>query len=119
MFVKSQFFKIQGEENLQKISDFVREYHQQSHESNYVGGFLRVYEDYSFFMGNDLVVCIRVDLNEVENNKIVIEFIVGGGSSGLFGRDLWTRNNSRINHFKDRLLEFCAANNLQVLEQAN
>ena len=68
MFVKSQFFKIQGEENLQKISDFVREYHQQAHESNYVGGFLRVYEDYSFFMGNDLVVCIRVDLNEVENN---------------------------------------------------
>ena len=117
--MKSQLYKIQGEENLQKVSDFVREYHQQAHESCYDGGFLRVYEDYSFLMGNDLVVCIRVDLNEVKDNKIVIEFIVGGGSSGLFGRNLWTRNNSRINHFKDRLREFCAANNLQVVDQFN
>lgn len=117
--MKSQFFKIQGEEKLEMVSDFVREYHQQAHESSYAGGFLRVYEDYSFFMGNDLVVCIRVDLNEVKNNKIVIEFIVGGGSNGFLGRDLWTRNNSRIRHFKDRLREFCAVNNLQVVEQSN
>ena len=117
--MKSQFFKIQGEEKLEMVSDFVREYHQQAHESSYAGGFLRVYEDYSFFMGNDLVVCIRVDLNEVKNNKIVIEFIVGGGSSGLFGRNLLTRNNSRISHFKDRLRDFCAANNLLVVEQSN
>lgn len=117
--MKSQVYKIQGEENLQKVSDFIREYHQQAHESNYEGGFLRVYEDYSFFMGNDLIICIRVDLNGVKDNKMVIEFIVGGGSNAPFGRNLWTRNNSRINHFKDRLREFCAANNLQVVEQSN
>ena len=117
--MKSKLYKIQGEENLQKVSDFVREYHQQAHESSYEGGFLRVYEDYSFFMGNDLVICIRLDLTEIKKGTIIIEFVVGGGGTSPFGFNFWTRNKSRINHFKGRLGEFCAANNLQVVEQSN
>ena len=95
-------------ENLQdRVSDFVRMYYQEAHESEYPGGLLRVYEDYSFMNGNYMMVCIRVDFSEVDRGKMKLEFISGGAGDSLFIKDTWGSENRRIEHFQKNLQEFC------------
>lgn len=115
--MRSKTFIVKGEESLNWVTDFTRQYNQKAHESTFDGGFLRVYEDYSFLVGNDLVVCIRVDSSLSDQGIILIEFIVGGGGTSAFGFNLFARNNSRINHFRDRLSEFCRAEGFSLEER--
>jgi len=95
-------------ENLQdRVSDFVRMYYQEAHESEYPGGFLRVYEDYSFLNENDMMICIRVDTSEAENGKMKIEFISGGANKSLIFKTSLGSESRRIKHFQKDLQEFC------------
>lgn len=115
--MRSSTFIIKGEDPHSKVTDFIRQYHQKAHESTFEGGFLRVYEDYSFLVGNDLVICIRVDMNLMDQGIILIEFIVGGGGTSAIGFNLFARNNSRVNHFRDRLTAFCHAEGFSLEER--
>jgi len=100
-------FILTGKNLQDRVSDFVRLYYQEAYETEYPGGFLRVYEDYSFLNENYLMVCIRVDLTEVEKGVMKIEMISGGGSGSLFFKIEWGSENRRIKHFKKDLEEFC------------
>lgn len=112
--MQSQTFVITGQDFLEPISTFVRHYHQVAHESSYQGGFIRLYEDYSFLAGNDLMICIRLDAAAALEGKVLIEFIAGGGSGYPFFRNLFTRNNSRIRHFRNQLEAFCISEGLAM-----
>lgn len=113
----AQTFLIAGTNSIEQVSEFVHEYHQQAHESSFPGGFIRIYEDYSLFSGNDLMICIRVDANDSKNGTILVEIIVGGGSGSPFFRNLWTRNKSRIRHFKEQLEAFCVSKELVLKDK--
>lgn len=115
--MRSTTFIVKGERPYNSVFEFIRQYHQQAHESTFEGGFLRVYEDYSFLVGNDLVVCIRVDTSQADQGNILIEFIVGGGGTSPIGFNLFARNKSRVNHFRDRLNEFCQSGGFSIEER--
>ncbi len=115
--MRATSFIVKGEEPLNKVSEFIRQYHQKAYESSFEGGFLRVYEDYSFLVGNDLVVCIRVDTSQADHGIILIEFIVGGGGTSPIGFNLFARNKSRLKHFHDRLIELCQSEGFSLEER--
>jgi hypothetical protein len=100
-------FILTGENLMDRVSDFVRLYHQEAYETEYTGGFMRVYEDYSFVNGNDIMVCIRVDTAEAEKGTMRIEIISGGGNSSLLLKNTWGSESRRIKHFQKELAEFC------------
>lgn len=115
--MRSTTFIIKGDDPLNAVSDFIRQYHQQAHESTYDGGFIRLYEDYSFLLGNDLVIGVRVDCNLATQGVILIEFIVGGGGTSPFGLNSWSRNKNRVKHFREQLNEFCHTNGFSLEER--
>lgn len=112
----SRIFHIAGAALQQPVEDFVRMHHQQAHESIYSGGFIRLYEDYSFINENDLMVCIRVDATEASSGKMTIEFIAGGGRQGLINWGSSGSEQRRANKFRENLIEFCTAHQYQLTE---
>jgi len=102
-----QTYSLRGNDLLQPVYDFVCGHYQQAYETHYPGGYLRLYEDYSFSGGNDLMVCLRVDISREKEGIIIIEIISGGGSDLMFWNDVGYSENRRIKHFRNRLLEFC------------
>jgi len=116
--VFSKIYHITGSNLQQPLEEFVRMHHQQAHESVYPGGFIRLYEDYSFLNGNDIMVCVRVDSTAAVSNKMSIEFIAGGSGEGLFSTgDGWGSERRRVSKFNNDLLDFCAANQFEVFEE--
>lgn len=107
-------FTLNGTDIQESVSNFVRQYYQQAHESNYPGGFIRLYEDYSFLNDNDIVNCFRVDFSDALQGKIIIEMISGGSWSS----ENWVGSDGseyrRIKHFKERLEEFCKEMNIEL-----
>jgi hypothetical protein len=111
----SCLFTIKGKDAQPVCETFVRMHHQIAHESVYPGGFIRLYEDYSFLNGNDMVVCIRVDATEAASDKMLIEFIAGGENDDIFkSNDSWGSGNRRLKKFANDLQDFCNENQLQL-----
>lgn len=111
----SKTFTLSGNDIQEAVCNFVRQYYQQAHESNYPGGFIRLYEDYSFLNENDIVNCFRVDFTNASQGKIIIEMISGGSwssSSWLGGGD---SEHRRIKHFRERLEEFCKEMKIELV----
>lgn len=110
----AQIFTLTGGNIQEPVCNFVRQYYQQAHESNYPGGFIRLYEDYSFLNDNDIVNCLRVDYSDASKDKVFIEMISGGSwsSDNWFGSG--TSEHRRIKHFREKLEEFCKAKNIEV-----
>ena len=48
-------FILKGKNITEPVGQFVRHYYQEVFLSEYLGGFLIVYEDYSFLNGNDIM----------------------------------------------------------------
>lgn len=102
----AQTFTLTGENIQEPVCNFVRQYYQQAHESNYPGGFIRMWEEYSFWEGNNLMVCLRVNMVDAPGGIILIEVISGGGSGGNIGFGNWVESK-RIKRFRKRLEAFC------------
>jgi histidinol phosphatase-like PHP family hydrolase len=100
-------FTLKGENIIAPVSEFVRFYYQEAFLSEYLGGFLMVYEDYSFLNSNQLMICLRVDSTAHQQGIIKIEMISGGGSGDLLLGEVLGSEKRRISHFAERLQEFC------------
>jgi len=111
-------FTLKGQNILEPVSDLVRRHYddEESYVSEYIGGFLIVYEDYSFLNSNQLMVCIRFDSTESEKGVITIEVIAGGAGRGVLFGDIFGSENRRINDFEDRLANFCREKNITLEE---
>lgn len=105
--MQHQTFILKGENIVEPVSHFVRYYYQEAFLSEYLGGFLMVYEDYSFLNSNDLMICLRLDSTASEQGILKIEMISGGGSSDLLLGEVFGSEKRRISHFEERLTEFC------------
>lgn len=90
-----------------RVTEFVRDFFQSAYESNYKGGFLRVFEDYSFWNKNNFMVCIRVDTTDAETGKIRIEVITGGNGDKVFVSSIFGSERRRIKGFAKNLQTFC------------
>jgi hypothetical protein len=106
-------YNIKGKGIQDRICNFVRQYNQSAYESSYTGGFLRVYEEYSYINRSDIMIFIRVDTTKAAEGKIIIEVISGGSTAGLFTRSIFARGRSRIKDFGKDLQEFCIAQNIE------
>ena len=107
--VTSQYiFKGRGIEG--KITGFVRDYFVSAYESSYKGGFIRVFEDSSYFNKKNYLVLIRVDTTEAEDGIIRIEIIAGGGDDSLFVNGVFGGDRSRAKSFARALQDFCTEN---------
>ncbi|GAB2813675.1 hypothetical protein [Ferruginibacter profundus] len=113
--MEHQTFILKGKNIATSVSEFVRHYYQEAFLSEYLGGFLMVYEDYSLLNGNDIMICLRLDSTASEEGIIKIEMISGGGSDNLVTGALFGSEKRRIRHFAEALNVFCAEKNI-VLE---
>lgn len=107
-------FTLTGTNIQDTVCNFVRQYQQQAHESNYPGGFIRLYEDFSFLNGNDIVNCLRVDYSDIDHGRMIIEMISGGSSSTTFWPGNTRSENRRIKHFAEKLEAFCEEKNITL-----
>jgi len=114
--MQHQTFVLKGKDILEPVSQLVRHYYQEAFLSEYLGGFLMVYEDYSLLNGNDIMICLRLDSSEQQNGIIKIQMISGGGNGDLLVGDIFGSENRRIKHFAERLEEFCKEKGI-VLEE--
>ena len=105
--MQHQTFTLKGDNILEPVTEFVRFYYQEAFLSEYLGGFLMVYEDYSFLNSNQLMICLRVDSTAHQHGVIKIEMISGGGSGDLVIGEVFGSEKRRINHFEEKLEEFC------------
>ncbi len=95
--MESKTYSIEGNNASLLTEAFIKHYEQDAYESTYKGGFIRIFEDYSYLNGNDIMVCIRVDTNEAMSNKIIVEFIAGGSRKGLLSPDnMWSSESRRV-----------------------
>jgi Family of unknown function (DUF6054) len=113
----TQTFFLNGEDIEATVINFTRNYYPQAYESNYPGGFLRVYEEYSFLNSNQLMVCIRVDTTNAAKGEITIEVISGGSSGSPFFKGWWGSEKRRIKNFGKALEEFCYQENIRFEAQ--
>jgi hypothetical protein len=105
--MQSKTFRICGENIAEPIIQFVRSFYQKAHESEYPGGLLRVYEDYSLMNGNQIMVCLRLDLTKSEDGMVEIEVIAGGGSGSMLFGEVMGSERRRIRDFSNELHFFC------------
>lgn len=105
--MRNKVFTIQGNNIEDPVLMFIRSYNRDAFETNYTGGFLRMYEDYSFLNSSYITVCLRVDTTELTRNKIVIEVITGGASGSRFFDRLFGTERRRIEDFEGRLEFLC------------
>ncbi len=115
-FMEHKTFILKGKNIAEPVGQFVRLYYQEVFLSEYLGGFLMVYEDYSFLNGNDIMICLRVDSSASEEGIIKIEMISGGGSSSMATGALFGSEKRRITEFEDNLEKFCREKEI-VLEK--
>jgi hypothetical protein len=106
-FMEHKTFTLKGKNIKEPISEFVRYYYQEAFLSEYLGGFLMVYEDYSLLNGNDMMICLRLDSTASEEGIIKIEMISGGGSDSLVTGAAFGSEKRRIKHFAEALQAFC------------
>lgn len=112
MLYKSYGLQINSKEAA--LHRFIEEFWLNCYESHYPGGYIRVFEDYSFANSNMLVVFIRVDSNRLTQGEIEIEIIVAGAANGLFSSLNWGSEGRRIKRFEKELLAFCRDNAITV-----
>jgi hypothetical protein len=112
--MQHQTFILKGQDILEPVSQFTRLYYQDSFLSEYLGGFLMVYEDYSLLNGNDIMICLRVDSSEAVKGIVKIEMISGGGSSSLIGDNTFGSEQRRINHFAEKLEAFSKEKGIEL-----
>lgn len=112
-----QKFSLKAPGLLNEVSDFVNNFWQEAYHSEFNGGFLRVYEDYSFLNGNNIVVFIRLDSTEYTSGIIRIEIIAGGAADNILNITNWGSEERRVNKFRNRLIDFCEENNLELNEE--
>lgn len=105
--MQNKLFTILGENIADPVLMFIRNYNKDAFESNYNGGFLRMYEDYSYLNSSYITVCLRVDTSEISSNKIVVEVITGGASGSKFFDRLFGTEKRRIGDFEERLQLLC------------
>ena len=113
-------FALKGQNILEPLSHFVKKYYRDSDDvyiSEYTGGFLVAYEDYSFLNSNQMMVCLRLDSSEHEKGIIKIEVISGGGSSSLAMGDVFGSEKRRISEFAEELEKFCKGKNITLEER--
>ncbi|MCX6316206.1 MAG: hypothetical protein NTW29_02870 [Bacteroidetes bacterium] len=103
----AQRFTIYGENLTVPVIQFIREFHKEAYESEYPGGLLRVYEDFSVLNGNQLMVCIRLDLSAATTGSVMLELIAGGASGSIFFGEWMGSENRRIRDFRQELKSFC------------
>ena len=96
------------------LKEFIRSFQPQAYESNYQGGFLRVYEEYSILNSNQLMVCIRVDTTKTAQGNITIEVISGGGANSPFFKASFGSEKRRIKNFGNALEGFCSQQNIRL-----
>lgn len=107
----TQIFTLTGENIQEPVSNFVRQYYQQTHECNYPGGYIRQWEDFSFWEDHDLVNTLRVDFSQIDMGIILIEMISAGAGSLEFAANSELR---RLDHFTERLKEFCSEMKIEL-----
>ncbi len=105
--MQSKLFTIQGSNIEEPVLMFIRSYNRDAFETCYAGGFLRMYEDYSFLNSSYITVCLRVDTSEISNNKLILEVITGGASGSRFFDRLFGTEKRRIQDFEGRLQLLC------------
>ena len=110
----TQFFLLHGQNIESSLKEFILCFQPQAYESNYPGGFLRVYEEYSILNSNQLMVCIRVDTTMAAQENITIEVISGGGANSPFFKAWWGSEKRRIKNFGKALEEFCIQRNIRL-----
>lgn len=98
-------FTLTGNNIQEPVCHFIRQYYQQAHESNYPGGFIRQWEDFSFWEDHDLVNTLRMDFSQTDKGIVLIEMISAGAGSLEFAANSELR---RLDHFIERLKEFCS-----------
>lgn len=103
----SNSYTLTGRNIEARVTEFVRNFFQSAYESNYKGGFLRVFEDCSFWNKNNFMVCIRVDTTDAENGKVRIEVIAGGNGDKVLVSSIFNSDRRRINGFAKDLQNFC------------
>ena len=99
-------YTIKGRGLESKVTAFIRGYFASAYESNYKGGFVRVYDDDTMFNKTTKITFIRVDTNDAEEGIIRIEIISGNGSKESFISFLFG-NKKGINEFAKALQNFC------------
>lgn len=106
--MQSKLFTIKGTDIEAPVTAFIQRYYQTVHESIYPGGFIRMFQDYVFSAGNDMMICLRADTNKVSEGIYIIEIITGGGGKSLLIQNIqhWS-DNDRIVNFTERLQDFC------------
>ena len=107
-------YTLKGNNIEQPVRDFIKNHHQKGHESNYTGGFLWIYEDYSWLNNNYLMVCIRVDTTKVQNGILTIEVISGGAAEGIFRKLTFGSDKRRVTRFGKELQEFCEEQKIEL-----
>jgi hypothetical protein len=110
----TQTFLLHGRNIAGQVTEFIRSYHPESYESNFQGGLLRVYEEYSILNSNQLMVCIRLDVTKADQGEITIEVISGGGSGTPFFRAWWGSEKRRVKNFGKALEGFCSQQNIRL-----
>lgn len=105
-------FILRGTNIKEPITELIQQYHQESFISEYPGGFMLAYEDFSFLNSNYILICLRVDYSE--DGVIKIEMLSGGAAGAVMLGDLYGSENRRIKHFNDRLEEFCKERGIEM-----
>ncbi|MGB3006994.1 MAG: hypothetical protein WBC06_10820 [Chitinophagaceae bacterium] len=98
---------IKGRNLEKKISEFVRDFNRSAYESSYMGGFIRVIEDSSFFNKNNYMVFIRVDTTESETRITRVEVISGGADDKILIQSIFGGDKRRVKQFAMAFQEFC------------
>lgn len=109
MVTSKYLFKGRGIE--EKLTGFIRNFFPSAYESTFKGGFVRVYEDSSYFNKKNYLVMIRLDNSEAEEGIIRVELIAGSGDdSGLLNGIFGSRDKSSAKDFARSLQDFCTDN---------
>ncbi|MFN8289694.1 MAG: DUF6054 family protein [Chitinophagaceae bacterium] len=112
--MRHKTYSLQGHGLEEPVTRFVYNFWQQAHESVYEGGFIRVFEEYSWLNSNRMVVCLRLDTGRAAQGEVELEIIAGGAGGGFFFSFNWGTERRRIRHFEKELLVFCKANHINV-----
>ena len=100
-------YTLRGRNIEASVAEFVRNFNLSAYESRYKGGFLRIFEDSSFWNKNNYMVIIRVDTNDKDDGIIRIEVISGGADDKLLVGSIFGGDKRRIKEFPKSLQKFC------------
>jgi len=112
--MRTKTFTIKGSHIEEPVLLYIRGYNRDAYETQYPGGFLRVFDDYSFLNGSYITICLRVDTTALGNDKLLIEIITSGASGSRFIDRMFGTERRRIQDFEDRLLLLCEQKGFEV-----